>query len=73
MRAGYPPVKLADKDWVRACARAWNPLLKAEIKTFKIDEIEDARAWLREACERIKKPDASAPVFCVWLLCLALR
>ena len=38
---------VADQDWIRAWARAWNPLLKAEIKTFKLDEIDEARAWLR--------------------------
>lgn len=40
---------VADQDWIRAWARVWNPLLKAEIKAFKLDELEQARAWLRDA------------------------
>ena len=40
---------VSDHDWVRAWAKAWNPLLKMEIKTFKADEMQAARAWLSHA------------------------
>lgn len=40
---------VADQGWVRAFAKAMNPMLKAEIKAFTLDELEEARRWLREA------------------------
>ncbi len=39
---------VADQAWITTIVKLFNPLCKAELKCFKIAEIDDARAWLRE-------------------------
>jgi len=40
---------VAEQDWIRGWAKAWDPLLKMHVKAFKPDELAAARQWLREA------------------------
>ncbi|ADJ27387.1 STAS/SEC14 domain-containing protein [Nitrosococcus watsonii] len=38
---------VADQSWISAWVKVLNPLFKAEIKLFKLEELEQAREWLR--------------------------
>lgn len=37
---------VADQSWVAPWVRFLNPLFKAEIRSFKLSELESAREWL---------------------------
>ncbi|MHC4956508.1 MAG: SpoIIAA family protein [Planctomycetota bacterium] len=39
---------VADKKWIEIWTKMANPFFKAEAKYFGADEIENARAWLKE-------------------------
>lgn len=40
---------VADQSWVAGYVKILDPLFRAELKVFKLDEIERARQWLKEA------------------------
>lgn len=40
---------VTDQGWISAWVKMLNPLFKAEIKMFKLGELEQAREWLRGA------------------------
>jgi hypothetical protein len=40
---------VADQGWIRRYVNFLDPLLKPEIKTFKLPELEVAREWLKGA------------------------
>ena len=42
---------VADQSWIAAYTSFLNPLFKAEMQTFKRDELETARIWIRNAEE----------------------
>lgn len=37
---------VADEKWLRALTRAADPLMRAEVRAYRPDQIEEARAWL---------------------------
>ena len=40
---------VADQAWLAVYIKVLSPLLKAEIKVFKLSELEQAREWLKNA------------------------
>lgn len=40
---------VADQSWIPAYAGFMNPMLKAEVQTFKCDELDTARIWIENA------------------------
>jgi hypothetical protein len=40
---------VTDQGWIGPVARAVGALMPAEIRAFRMDEIEEARAWVRDA------------------------
>lgn len=40
---------VADQSWIVPYVRLLNPLLKAELRAFKLSELEAAREWLSRA------------------------
>lgn len=40
---------VADQSWISSWIKVLNPLLKADIRSFKTADIEQARAWLSAA------------------------
>lgn len=39
---------VTDKRWIKNWTKLGNTFINAEVEAFELDEIEDARAWLRE-------------------------
>lgn len=37
---------VADEKWLRALTRAADPLMRAEVRAYRPDQVEEARAWL---------------------------
>ncbi len=40
---------VADQSWVAGYVKILDPLFRAELKVFKLDEIDRARQWLKDA------------------------
>lgn len=38
---------VSDTDWVAALTRFFAPLYPAEMRTFKLDQLDEARRWVR--------------------------
>ncbi len=37
---------VSDREWIRAAARMFAPLVASEVKTFSMDQMEAAKAWI---------------------------
>ena len=40
---------VADQNWVNMFSKLFDPLFKAELKSFKLSELEQARDWIKTA------------------------
>lgn len=42
---------VSDKDWIENLVKMIRPFVKAEVRPFDLDELEEARAWLRDGID----------------------
>lgn len=42
---------VCDEDWVERLVRLMQPLVSADVRSFALDEIDEAREWLRDSLD----------------------